>query len=75
MQAISCSYFGFIGAIVWLPVMPGSGHGFAFGCSDGSVHIYMRDDATVRHVHFYRPQMVNNYCTVAIYLSHLRKPS
>lgn len=47
MQAIPCAFFGAVGAIVWLPAMPGLSHGFAFGCASGSVHIYTRDNTTV----------------------------
>lgn len=47
MQVISCPYFGAVASIIWFPATPSSSHGFAFGCADGSIHIYMRDDTTV----------------------------
>ena len=52
MQTILCPFFGSVSAIVWLPAMPGLGHGFAFGCADGSIHIYTHDDTTVGLVMF-----------------------
>ena len=50
MQAISCPFFGAVGAIVWLPSIPGLNHGFTFGCADGSIHIYTRNDTAVCHI-------------------------
>lgn len=55
MQTIRCPFFGAISAIVWLPAMPGLGHGFAFGCADGSIHIYTRDDTIVSLALFFVP--------------------
>ena len=50
MQAISCPFFGTVSAIIWLPGISGLNHRFAFGCADGSIHIYMRDDTAVCHI-------------------------
>ena len=55
MQTIRCPFFGAISAIVWLPAMPGLGHGFAFGGADGSIHIYTRDDTIVSLALFFVP--------------------
>ena len=55
MQTIPCPFFGAVGAIVWLPAMSVLSHGFAFGCADGSIHIYTRDDTTVGLALFSRP--------------------
>ena len=52
MQVIHCAFFGAVGAIVWLPKVAGLSHGFAFGCADGSVHIYSRDYDTVGLAYF-----------------------
>ena len=47
MQVISCAYNGAVGAVVLFPSTLALRHGFAFGCADGSVHIYISDEATV----------------------------
>ena len=46
-QAISCAFNGAVEAAVWFPSTLALRHGFAFGCADGSVHIYIPDKATV----------------------------
>ena len=48
MQVISCAFNGAVGAAVWFPSTLALRHGFAFGCANGSVHIYISDEATVR---------------------------
>ena len=55
MQTIHCPFFSAISAIVWLPAMPGLGHGFAFGCADGSIHIYTHDNTIVSLALFFVP--------------------
>jgi WD40 repeat protein len=40
VQVISCAFHGPIGALVWFPEQPGLVPGFAFGCADGSLHVY-----------------------------------
>ena len=62
MQVIHCACFGAVGAIVWLPKVADLSHGFAFGCADGSVHIYTRDDDTVGLADF-------ELCCLADYLA------
>ena len=47
MQVISCAFNGAVGAVVWFPSTLALRHRFAFGCTDGSVHIYISDEATV----------------------------
>ena len=55
MQTIHCPFFGATSAIVWLPAMPGLCHGFAFGCANGSIHIYMHNDTIVSLALFFVP--------------------
>lgn len=50
MQVIPCPYFGAVAALIWFPATHSLSHGFAFGCADGSIHIYTRDDTTVRRL-------------------------
>ena len=40
VQVIQCAFHGPIGALVWIPELPGLVPGFAFGCADGSIHVY-----------------------------------
>ena len=46
---ISCAFNRAVGAAVWFPPTLGLRHGFAFGCADGSVHIYTSDKITICH--------------------------
>ena len=55
MQNIWCPFFGAISAIVCLPAMPRLGHGFAFGCANGSIHIYTCNDTLVSFALFLAP--------------------
>jgi hypothetical protein len=48
VQVLSCAFSGPVGALVWIPETPGLAPGFAFGCADGSIHIYRRVEASVR---------------------------
>jgi hypothetical protein len=47
MQVVSCAFNGQVGALVWIPGSPGIAPGFAFGCADGSIHVYQRIEAAV----------------------------
>ena len=40
LQDISCPFNGPITVAVWLPAIQGSATAFAFGCADGSIHVY-----------------------------------
>jgi len=40
MQVISTVFHGPIGALVWVPQQPGMSLGFAFGCTNDSIHVY-----------------------------------
>ena len=53
MQIISCAFNGAVGAAVWFLSTLALRHGFAFGCANGSVHIYISDEATVREDSYY----------------------
>jgi len=48
MQIISTPFHGPIGAVVWIPHNPGISSGFAFGCADGSIHVYQLPESSVR---------------------------
>ena len=48
MQVISCVYHGPIGSLVWITQRPGLSPGFAFGCADGSIHVYQCPESSVR---------------------------
>ncbi|GBE85543.1 hypothetical protein SCP_0800600 [Sparassis crispa] len=45
-QEIFCTFHGPIGAIAWVDLGGGLDRAFVFGCGDGSIHLYVRDDAT-----------------------------
>ena len=47
MQVISCLFHGPIESLVWITQRPGLSPGFAFGCADGSVHIYQCPESSV----------------------------
>ena len=47
VQVISCAFHGPVGALVWIPEQPGLAPGFAFGCADGSIHVYQRVKSSV----------------------------
>lgn len=42
LQEISCTFNGPITVAVWLPAVQGSATAFAFGCADGSIHVYVQ---------------------------------
>jgi len=42
LQDISSPFNGPITAVVWLPTAQGSATAFAFGCADGSIHVYVQ---------------------------------
>lgn len=48
MQVISSAFHGPIGALVWVSYKPGMSPGFAFGCADGSIHVYQLQESSVR---------------------------
>jgi hypothetical protein len=56
MQVISCAFHGPIGALVWIPHQPGMSPGFAFGCADGSIHVYQWAQSSVRTIQLLIPQ-------------------
>jgi WD40 repeat protein len=47
VQVIHCAFHGPIGALVWVPQKPSLASGFAFGCADGSIHLYKRVESSV----------------------------
>lgn len=47
-QEISCAFHGPIGAIAWVDLGEGLDRAFVFGCCDGTLHLYVWDDETVR---------------------------
>jgi WD40 repeat protein len=47
VQVISCAFHGPIGALTWIPQKPGLALGFAFGCADGSIHLYQLVESSV----------------------------
>ena len=47
VQVVSCAFHGPVGVLVWIPEQPGLVPGFAFGCADGSIHIYQRLESSV----------------------------
>jgi WD40 repeat protein len=47
VQVVSCAFHGPVGALVWIPEQPGLVLGFAFGCANGSIHIYQRCESSV----------------------------
>ena len=55
MQTIPHPFFGAVGAIIWLPAMSVLSHGFASGCANGSIHIYMHNDTIVSLALFFVP--------------------
>jgi hypothetical protein len=42
LQDISCPFNGPITVAAWLPTVQGSATVFAFGCADGSIHVYVQ---------------------------------
>ncbi|KAH9928230.1 WD40-repeat-containing domain protein [Amylocystis lapponica] len=46
MQEMSCYFHGPIGAITWVDLGEGLDKAFVFGCGDGTLHVYARDDKT-----------------------------
>ncbi|KIM72519.1 hypothetical protein PILCRDRAFT_81788, partial [Piloderma croceum F 1598] len=46
VQVISCAFNGPIGVLVWIPELPGLAPGFAFGCADGSIHVYQHVESS-----------------------------
>jgi len=51
VQVISCAFNGPIGALVWIPELPGLAPGFAFGCANGSIHVYQHVESSVCEHH------------------------
>jgi WD40 repeat protein len=51
VQVISCGFHGPIGAVAWIPELPGQASGFAFGCTDGTIHVYQRVESSVCNHH------------------------
>ena len=47
VQIVSCAFHGPVGTLVWIPEQPGLVPGFAFGCADGSIHIYQHLESSV----------------------------
>jgi len=47
LQEISCSYMGFVTAACWITTMRNEVKAFAFGCVDGSIHVYALDRGDV----------------------------
>jgi len=47
MQVISCVFHGPIRSLVWITQRPGLSPGFAFGCANGSIHIYQCPESSV----------------------------
>lgn len=48
-QVISTPFNGAVACMVWIPSSEDTASGFAFGCADGSVHIYNRPDSSVSY--------------------------
>jgi WD40 repeat protein len=49
MQVISSAFHGPVGALVWVSSKPDMSPGFAFGCADGSIHVYQLLESSVRN--------------------------
>jgi hypothetical protein len=49
LQEISCPYTGFVTAACWITTMRSETNAFAFGCADGSIHVYALDKGEVSH--------------------------
>ena len=47
VQVVSCAFHSPVGALVWIPEQPGLVPGFAFGCANGSIHVYQRLESSV----------------------------
>lgn len=47
VQVIRCAFHGPIGALAWIPQKSGLALEFAFGCADGSIHLYQRVGSSV----------------------------
>jgi len=47
VQVIWCAFHGPIGALVWIPELPGLAPGFTFGCANGSIHVYQHTELSV----------------------------
>ena len=47
VQVICCVFHGPIGALAWIPSKHDLAPGFAFGCADGSIHLYQRVESSV----------------------------
>jgi WD40 repeat protein len=47
LQEISCPHTGFVTAACWITTMRSEAKAFAFGCADGSIHIYTLDRGDV----------------------------
>jgi hypothetical protein len=50
MQVISVAFYGPVGALAWIIYQPGMSPGFAFGCADGSIHVFQFHGSSVRDV-------------------------
>ena len=47
IQVISSAFHGPVGALVWVSSKPDMSPGFAFGCADGSIHVYQLVESSV----------------------------
>lgn len=47
IQVISCAFHGPIGSLVWITQRPVISPGFAFGCANGSIHVYQHPESSV----------------------------
>jgi len=48
MQQFFCYFNGYVALSVWVNFGEQNDIGFAFGCADGSLHIYQQDKQTVQ---------------------------
>jgi hypothetical protein len=47
VEVICCAFHGPVGPLAWIPQKSGLVLGFAFGCADGSIHLYQLVESLV----------------------------
>jgi WD40 repeat protein len=49
IQVISSTFHSPVGALIWVSSKPDVSPSFAFGCADGSIHVYQLLESSVRN--------------------------
>ena len=59
-QEIRCVFHGSIGSVAWVDLGCGLYQAFVFGCSDGTLHLYVWDDQTVICMSISAPELYSH---------------